>query len=402
MNAHDDRVNGDEVANESLYRPVPALRLGIASTAVILLLFVTAGATSQFLNPGFGVWFTEVFIFLGVPFVLTRFSLRDPVRWPGMAFPGWAPAAIGLAFGLVNFFGVVAPIQFAMQALFPRDLTEFFDSSRIFENQSTADLALIISGVIIAAPWCEEYFFRGVLQQSIQSAQTVNERRGATVAMLVTAFLFSLFHFDPVGFLARFELGLLFGWLFWRTGSIWPGALAHAANNGISTVIFFASGPETAQQAEQAVTREDVMQILVFAAMGALLLAGLLLLVHARPHLLSRRAHPEVVLPPSSFWKLAAPWLVAGTLSIGLLIAVDLRGIQLRLVDTEYPLPRDLAGELEASRQELLQLRRRARAGEVPIDTYESERRELSRLTGDGARAPLPETMPPTPSPPIE
>ncbi len=398
--AHDAGVSGDEVERGALYRPVPAVRLGIASTAVILLLFVTVGATSQFLHPGFGVWFTEVFIFLGVPFVLTRLSLRDPVRWPGMRFPGWAPAVIGLALGLVNFFGVVAPIQFLMQAIFPEHLIKFFDSSRIFENQGPVDLALIISGVIIAAPWCEEFFFRGVLQQSMES---MGGRRSATVAMVGTAFLFSLFHFDPVGFLARFELGLLFGWLFWRTGSIWPGALAHAANNGISTVIFFASDSETAQETSQAITREDVMQILVFAAMGALLLAGLLLLVHARPHLLSRPVKPEVVLPPSSFWRLSAPWLVAGTISFGVLFAVDLRGIQLRLVDSEYPLPRELAGELEASRQELLQLRRRARAGEVPVDAYETERRELSRLTGDGAREPLPETMPPpAPDPSIE
>ncbi len=393
-------VPGDELETASLYRPVAPLNLAIASTGVVLLLFLTAGAITQFLNPGFGVWFAEVFIFLGVPFVLTRLSLRDPVRWPGMRFPGWAPVLIGFALGAVNFFGVVVPIQFAAQAIAPEGWSEFFDSSRIFEDQGPWDLALIISGVVIAAPWCEEFFFRGVLQHSLA------EHRGRALrAMIVTAFLFSLFHFDPVGFLARFELGMLFGWLFWRTGSIWPGALAHAANNGISTVIFFVSDSQTAEQARAAITREDVLQILVTGAMGALLLSGLLLLVRARPHLLARPvlSAPEAVLPPRSFWRLSAPWLVAGTLSIALLVAVDLRGIQLRLVDQDSPLPRELSGELEVSRKELVQLRQRARAGEVPIETYAQERKDLARRAGDGARGPLPETMPPpTPAPRLD
>ena len=60
-------------------------------------------------------------------------------------------------------------------------------------------------------------------------------RPTARAGLVTTAFVFSAFHLDPVGFLARFELGLLFGLFFFRTGSLWPGIAAHAANNLVST-----------------------------------------------------------------------------------------------------------------------------------------------------------------------
>ena len=42
--------------------------------------------------------------------------------------------------------------------------------------------------------------------------------------MLVTAVIFSAFHFDPVGFVARVEFGVLFGALRLYTGSLWPAS----------------------------------------------------------------------------------------------------------------------------------------------------------------------------------
>ncbi len=91
-------------------------------------------------------------------------------------------------------------------------------------------------GVSVAAPLREELFFRGFMQRGLA------EQRGPARAIVVTAFVFSAFHLDPVGLAARFELGVLFGLLAWRAGSLWPAIAAHAANNAISSVLFFAAG----------------------------------------------------------------------------------------------------------------------------------------------------------------
>src|SRR5262249_36087462 len=46
-----------------------------------------------------------------------------------------------------------------------------------------------------------------------------------------SAGLFALFHIFPEKYLPTFLMGLVLGFLCARTGSIWPGMIAHAVNN---------------------------------------------------------------------------------------------------------------------------------------------------------------------------
>ena len=140
----------------------------------------------------------------------------------------------GFALGTVNFFTVVIPVQWAVTRIVPKRIVEMFDQSHIFERQTTVELILIAGAVTLAAPFCEEYFFRGTLQRGL-SLPSGPRWAGA----VITAVVFSAFHFDPVGFPARLELGLLFGLLYQRTGSIWPGVMAHSVNATVTL-----EGPE--------------------------------------------------------------------------------------------------------------------------------------------------------------
>ena len=72
---------------------------------------------------------------------------------------------------------------------------------------------------------CEESLYRGFVQRALVA------RWGFPTGLAATACLFSLAHFEPAGALSRVLMGLWFGALFFRTGSIWPGALAHGLNN---------------------------------------------------------------------------------------------------------------------------------------------------------------------------
>lgn len=77
----------------------------------------------------------------------------------------------------------------------------------------------------------EELVFRGVVQQQLM-------RRIASpwVAILLSAFIFSVAHFQFEGLLPRMLLGVLLGWLYWQTRNFWVPVIAHFFNNGIQVV----------------------------------------------------------------------------------------------------------------------------------------------------------------------
>ena len=72
--------------------------------------------------------------------------------------------------------------------------------------------------------------FRGFLFGGL--AGKIGVKTAAVVASLVFAFL----HFYSwQGFVAVFLYGLVFCWLYRRSGSLWPGILAHGVFNFLIT-----------------------------------------------------------------------------------------------------------------------------------------------------------------------
>src|SRR4029079_17933918 len=122
---------------------------------------------------------------------------------------------------------------YVARKIFPDSWVDFFDMSRLFDRQQAVDMALILNAISFVAPYCEEFFFRGFLQERLARVA-----RSPWPVVVFVSFVFSAFHLDPVGFLARFELGLVFGVLYWKMGSLWPGVMAHAANNTVSTILY--------------------------------------------------------------------------------------------------------------------------------------------------------------------
>ena len=59
------------------------------------------------------------------------------------------------------------------------------------------------------------------------------------VAVWLSAFIFSFIHFQFYGFLPRMFLGLLLGYLFYYSGSLWTSILMHFVNNGAAVVISY-------------------------------------------------------------------------------------------------------------------------------------------------------------------
>lgn len=348
-------------------RPLP---LAVRGAVIVLALFLTVGGATQMLNAAFGIWFTEIFIFIGVPWVMLRASHYEPLGYTGLESPALAPAALGFWLGVTNFFAFVVPIQYIAQVLAPPWLREMFDGSRIFEGQNALELGVMLAGVSLAAPVCEEFFFRGIFQKGLLSTSL-----SRASAVMVTAVVFSAFHFDPVGFAARVELGVLFGALRLYTGSLWPSILAHSANNVVSSILFLALRQVGAESSEE---RPPLVAVLLLSSVGITAMGSLLLLARRFPALWGPRQEPPTITQsPPPLPRLLLPWVVAATLALGLLVLADLRGIRLRLVDLEHRLPkldRSAPDALQAERTHLLQLREEARNGRMPVEAYEEER----------------------------
>lgn len=79
----------------------------------------------------------------------------------------------------------------------------------------------------------EEFLFRGTLQRILRQWF-----RNSHLAVWTAAILFSLAHYQFLGFLPRIVLGALFGYIFLWTRNIWMPVLAHFVNNSVAVIYY--------------------------------------------------------------------------------------------------------------------------------------------------------------------
>ena len=103
-----------------------------------------------------------------------------------------------------------------------------------FENNFEYLIGII--AIAIIPGFCEEYFFRGILQKNLNLLL-----KNAHIAILLSSLLFSAFHLQFYGFFPRFFLGVFFGYLFYWSGSLMYPVIAHALNNFLSLTVFYAA-----------------------------------------------------------------------------------------------------------------------------------------------------------------
>lgn len=85
-------------------------------------------------------------------------------------------------------------------------------------------LSLVIISIIPAIS--EELIFRGVIQKLF-----IDLSRNKHFGIILTAILFSAMHMDIAGFLPRFALGAILGYMYLWSGSIYLSIVAHFTNN---------------------------------------------------------------------------------------------------------------------------------------------------------------------------
>lgn len=170
-----------------------------------------------------------------------------------------------LSIPLVISFGVlIEPLINAIPM--PEQIKEFFN------NILTNDIYSILT-IAIAAPLLEEIVFRGIVLQGFL------KRYSPVKAIFWSAVIFGTVHLNPWQFIPAFSLGLIIGWLYWKTGSLIPGIVVHFINNSFAFLILLLTN-------DNFVTTQQIMgegkSYYIFYGMCIPIFIGSVLLIHQR------------------------------------------------------------------------------------------------------------------------
>jgi membrane protease YdiL (CAAX protease family) len=290
--------------------------------ALVLALLLPAGLFAQLASPLAGLYWTEPFVFLLPAVIATAGSNLEPRAWLRLR-PARLGALAGAAgVGLAGWF-LGGAIFAAVRAVAPASLVARYDLSRLFEGPAAEQAAFAIAASVIA-PLCEELAFRGHLASAFHS------RHRPAVAIGATALVFAVMHLDPLRGPSLVVLGALYGWLAWRTGSIWPSVVAHAVNNGIASVLALTLGGAEAPGEEP-----TLEAALVGAVIGGVAVAAAVAvfrhLVPSTPDQdglpLANPADPSARFRSS---RVPTPLLVAAAAAAASLAAILLGGLRVR------------------------------------------------------------------------
>ena len=92
-----------------------------------------------------------------------------------------------------------------------------------------SEFLMSIFTIAIVPAVAEEIFFRGILQNYLS-------KENAIQGILLTAFVFAAIHMQWASFMPRFFLGIILGYLFYWSKSLWLPILAHFVFNGMQII----------------------------------------------------------------------------------------------------------------------------------------------------------------------
>ncbi|MCW3806886.1 CPBP family intramembrane glutamic endopeptidase [Plebeiibacterium marinum] len=220
-------------------------------------------------------------LFILPPIIFTKLCGYNTHQWlkvisPKLTFFILSIIAVLVAQPFISFSGV-----FNAQLHLPDPMATIENWMREKENQAllitttfltTTHWTQIILNIIIIAiipAVGEELLFRGSIQKLLISI-TQNHH----ISILITAFLFSALHMQFFGFLPRFFLGAIFGYLFIYGGNLWLPIIAHFINNASAYIYYIYAIKNGSDNTTPLVANNDYPNIILvgFSIVGILMI----------------------------------------------------------------------------------------------------------------------------------
>jgi len=168
----------------------------------------------------------------GAAFLLARPFFGAGARQLGLgSAPTVSLVGIGLVAGLA-LWGASAVLGDAQARVFgdhPQMVEKIFALHRDF-----ASITFDFLSACVIAPFCEEFFFRGIIFAGLA------QRMPVIVAAIASGALFALAHLDPWAFVPLAVIGVGLAYVYYYTKSLWPNVIAHFAVNTTSLFLIHA------------------------------------------------------------------------------------------------------------------------------------------------------------------
>ncbi|MDG0867052.1 CPBP family intramembrane glutamic endopeptidase [Candidatus Lucifugimonas marina] len=216
-----------------LWPIIAALTAGVGITAISYQFGTDIGnGTAEFIGVPVGIIaataMSGAFAATGIAFSVVRY--REPFAALGFVKTnGIKPYLFAVAMWLVGLsvlmFWVQALYWFGVDSLVPPDTAK----KALDEAGGSIVVTIVLVGIL--GPIAEEIFFRGYVLPGLV------KKFGIGWALLLSSVMFGLFHIDLGAIVPTFALGLALGWVYLKTGSIWPAMFAHGLHNTVAVLI---------------------------------------------------------------------------------------------------------------------------------------------------------------------
>ncbi len=182
--------------------------------------------------------------------------------------PDWIIVALALLLMMVSTPFVLYTLQLNQQIPLPESFRLAEEQAELvlkglLNMESPAELIGNLLLIAVLPAIGEEIVFRGIVQR-----QLVRVFSSPLAALFVSAVIFSLAHFQMEGFIPRLVLGMILGWLYWKSGNLWVPSIAHLFNNGAQVL-----GQYLHNQGLSSVNLEEDIRVPVIAALLSVVLA---------------------------------------------------------------------------------------------------------------------------------
>ena len=148
-----------------------------------------------------------------------RYGLKNPITGVEIKqLIGMIAIAICLSIGLNNILCMSPLVEMS---------EEYQNASDAFYGST---FALELLGSALVTPLLEELLHRGVIFGRLR------RRMGMWPAVIVSALVFAVLHFNIVQFIYAFLLGIVFALFVERSGHLYPAVIAHVIANGIAVI----------------------------------------------------------------------------------------------------------------------------------------------------------------------
>jgi len=196
-----------------------------------MILVITLGSLAQSISFAWGLILTEIFFIFLPAWLMFRNEKINLRQLQIFLQPNGSLLLVSFLLGMGAWFvGSMIEIFMVQITGYQTEIIPGIIPTSVFQA------LLIFLGFAIAAPICEEFVFRGIIQSTYQKYYS------PLLAILAASFLFAFFHMRLQGFPGLIPVALVLGFTYWRTRSLLACIVVHFANNLFSVIVMIQGG----------------------------------------------------------------------------------------------------------------------------------------------------------------